>query len=151
MPVKAELSQQWKIVRMPRFKMGHCAPKAAAVNAATGVCGACAPDFAPEIRSLQELGRACCLGFSSYQGAVMAQSFFINPHQAGRWCINFFPDAKLAVFPWRARCCSTWEQCLPPSQNRRQSAEQQHCSSPQTPFSSGLIWDLYLKKQFHSI
>lgn len=55
MPVKAELSQQWKIVRMPRCKMGHCAARAAAVSAATDVCGACAPDSAPEIGNLQEL------------------------------------------------------------------------------------------------
>lgn len=80
MPVKAELSQQGKTVRMPRFEMGHCAPKTAAVNAASDVCGACAPDFAPEIWNLQG---DCCLCFSSYQGAVMAQSFLLIPIRLG--------------------------------------------------------------------
>ena len=76
----------------------------------------------------------------------MAQSFFINPHQAGRCCINFFPDAKLSVFPWRAHCCSAWEQSLLSSQKRSQSAEQQRRSSPQTPFSTELIRDFCLEK-----
>lgn len=150
MPVKAELSQHWKTVRTPRFQMGHCAPRVAAVNATTDVRGACAPDFAPEIGNLQELERACRLGFSSYQGAVMAQSFFINPHQAGRCCINSSPDAKLAVFPWREHCCSAREQCLPSSPKRSRSSEQQRRSSPRTPFSTELVWGLCLKKQFHS-
>lgn len=38
--------------------MGHCAPRIAAVNAATDVCGVCAPDFAPGTGSLQELQQA---------------------------------------------------------------------------------------------
>ena len=63
--------------------MGHCAPKIAAINTASEVCGVCAPAFASEIWRHEQLEWACRLGFSEYQVALMGQRFFFNLHQAG--------------------------------------------------------------------
>lgn len=144
-PVRAELSQYQELLKMLRFKMGHCAPKIAAINTVSEACGVCTPAFASEIWRPEELEWACWLGFSKYQVALMGQVFFyflffffsflfLCLHQARGYCINiFFPDTDLAiasyaVFPWSAHCCSAWEWCLISSQKRSQYAMQQRDS-----------------------
>lgn len=98
MPVRAELSQYQRLLKTPRFKMGHCAPKIAAINTASEVCGACAPAFASEIWRLEELEWACRLGFSAYQVALMGQRFFlISIRLGGVVLIIFFQTQTLLL------------------------------------------------------
>lgn len=131
MPVRAELSQYRRLLKTPRFKMGHCAPKIAAINTASEVCGACFCFW-----NLETGGAGVGLpsGFQRISSSADGSALFFNLHQAGGCCINnFFPDADLAVagyadFPWRAHCCSAWEWCLISSQKRSQNAMQQ-CDS----------------------
>lgn len=75
-PVRAELSQYQELLKMLRFKMGHCAPKIAAINTVSEACGVCTSAFASEIWRPEELEWACWLGFSKYQVALMGQVFF---------------------------------------------------------------------------
>jgi len=109
MPVRAELSQYQELLKMLLFKTGHCAPKIAAINTASEVCGLCAPAFASEIWRLEQLELACHPGFSKYQVALMGQCFFflISIRPGDVVLIILFPEADLAVancavFPWKA-------------------------------------------------
>lgn len=77
MAARAELSQYQELLKTPRFKMGHCAPKIAAINTASEARGACAPASASEIWRLEELEWARRLGFSGYQVALIGQRWFL--------------------------------------------------------------------------
>jgi len=109
--VRAELSQYQELLRMLRFKMGHCAPKTAAINTVPEACRACVSAFASEIWRPEELGWACRLGFSNIKSHRWVSSllpllfffFLISVRQGAVVLIIFFPGrpccCKLCCFP----------------------------------------------------
>lgn len=138
--VRAELSQYQELLRMLRFKMGHCAPKTAAINTVPEACRACVSAFASEIWRPEELGWACRLGFSNIKSHRWVSSllpllfFFSNLRPARGCCINNFFSRQTLLLqamlfsPGEHTAVLHWEWCLISSQKRRQNAMQQRDS-----------------------